>query len=124
MMQIINVVHTLQLFHIDILREMPIEKDIIYIKLVKSPLAIEGNAKHSTNCNEIYHKTESLMKINPQLLVKAFSNKANFIPSNRVVGILFDAKHPFVTHYILPRSRGNQIPSTVPDESIISFLHR
>ena len=47
MMRIISVAHALRLCHIDLLREMPIEKDIIYIKLAKSPLAIEGNAKHS-----------------------------------------------------------------------------
>ena len=64
------------------------------------------------------------LKVNAQLLVKVFSNKASFIPCNRAVGILFDAKHPFVTHYILPRSRGNQSPSTIPDESIIFFMHR
>ena len=43
---------------------MPIEKVIIYIKLTKSALAIEGNAKHSTDGDEIYHGTESLMKVN------------------------------------------------------------
>ena len=86
---------------------MPIEKDNIYIKLAKSPLVIKGNPKHSTNGDGIYHQTESLVKVNARLLVKAFSNKANFILCNRVVEILLDAKHPFVTHYILPRSRGN-----------------
>ena len=86
---------------------MPIEKGIVDIKLVNSPLANECNAKHNTNSDEIYHGTESLMKINARLLVKAFSNKASFIPCNRAFKILFDAKHPFVAHYILPQSRGN-----------------
>ena len=81
---------------------MPIEKDIIYIKLAKSPLAIEGNAKHSTDDDRIYHGTGSLVKVNARLLVKAFRNKASFILCNRVVRILFDAKHPFFAHYILP----------------------
>ena len=56
--------------------------------------------------------------------MKAFSNKVSFILRNRFVGILFDAKHPFVVHYIMPRSRGNQSLSTILDESIIFFLHR
>ena len=81
---------------------MPIEKCIIYIKLVDSSLAIECDAKHSTNSDEIYHGTKSLVKVNACLLVKAFSNQESFIPCNRVVGILFDAKHSFVAHYILP----------------------
>ena len=102
---------------------MPIDKGIIYIKLVKSPLAIKRNAKHNTNGDWIYQRTESLMKVNAQLLVKAFSNKASFIPCNRVVESLFDTKHPFVAHYIPPRSRGNQSPSTILNESIIFFLH-
>ena len=122
-MQIIGVVHALRLRHIDLLHEMPIEKCMIYIKLAKAPLAIEGNAKHSMNGDEIYHRTESLVKVNARLLVKAFSNKASFILCNRTVGILFDAKHPFVTHYILPRSGGNQSLSTVPDESILHRLN-
>ena len=83
------------------------EKDIIDIKLANSPLAIERNAKHSKNGDGIYHGTESLVKINDRLLVKAFSNKASFISCNSAIRILFNAKHPFIAHYILPRSRGN-----------------
>ena len=86
---------------------MFIEKDIIYIKLAKSPLTIEGNVKHSTDDDDIYHGIESLVKVNAWLLVKAFSNKASFITYNKVVRILLDVKHPFVAHYILPWSRGN-----------------
>ena len=107
MTRIISVAHALRLHHIDLLREMPIEKGIIHIKLVKSPLTIEGNAKHSTDDDGIYHGFESLVEVNAQLLVKSFSNNASFIPCNRIVRILFDAKHPFVSYYILPRSRGN-----------------
>ena len=61
-----------------------------------TPLAIECNAKHNTEGDGIYHGIESFMKINVRLLVKAFSNKASFIPCNRAVEILFDVKHPFV----------------------------
>ena len=86
---------------------MPIEKDIIYIKWVKSLLVIEGNANHSTDYDMIYHGTESLVTVNARLLETAFSYKASFIPCNRAVRILLDAKHPFIAHYILPRSRGN-----------------
>ena len=93
MMRIIKVTHSLRLCHIDLLRQMPIEKGIIYIKLAKSLLAIEGNAKLSTSGDGIYHRNESLVKVNARLLVKALSNKESFIPCNRVVGILFDAKH-------------------------------
>ena len=75
MIRIISVAHALQLRHIDLLREMPIEKDIIYIKLVKSPLAIEGNAKHNMGSDEIYHRIESLVKVSTRLLVNSFSNK-------------------------------------------------
>ena len=107
MMQIIDVLHALQLRHINLLLKMPIEKGIIYIKLANSPLVIECNAKHSTDDDEIYHKTESLVKVNARLLVKVFSNKETFIPCNRVVEIFFDAKHPFVVNYIPPRSRGD-----------------
>ena len=86
---------------------MPIEKCIIHITLANFLLAIECNAKHSIDSVGIYHGTESLVRVNARLLVKAFSNKASSIPCNRVVGILFDAKHSFVPHYILPQSRGN-----------------
>ena len=122
-MWIISVAHAMQLRHIDILREMPIEKDIIYIKLAKASLAIEGNAKHNTDGDEIYQGTESLIKANARLLVKSFRNKVSFIPCNRAIGILFDVKQPFIAHYIQPKSRGNQNPSTVLDDGIIFFLH-
>ena len=105
-MRIISVAHALRLRHINLIREMPIEKDNFNIKLAKSPLAIEGNAKHSTDGDEIYHGTESLVKVNGRLLVKAFSNKESFIPCNRAIGILFDVKHPFVASlYSTPVSR-------------------
>ena len=74
MMQIINVSHALRLRHIDLLRKMSIEKDIIYIKLANFPLVIECNAKHNTDSDEIYHGTESLVKVNARLLVKATSS--------------------------------------------------
>ena len=104
MMWILDVAHTLLLHHIDLLGEMPIEKGVINIKLAKAPLVMEGNAKHSTDGDEIDHKIESLMKINTWLLVKAFSNKPSFISSNRAIEIFFDAKNPFVAHYVLPRA--------------------
>ena len=91
--------------HIDLLHKMPIKKGIVDIKL--ATLVIECNAKHSMDGDEIYHGTKSLVKINARLLVKAFSNKASFIPCNSDVGILFDVKHPFVAHYIFAQSRGN-----------------
>ena len=69
------------------------------------------------------HGTESLVKINTRLMVKVFRNKPSFISSNRAIGILFDAKNSFVAHYVLPRGRGNERPSVVPNESIILKLH-
>ena len=55
--------------------------------------------------------------------MKAFNNKASFILCNKVIGILFNAKHSFVAHYFAP-SRGNQSSSIILNESIIFFLHR
>ena len=86
---------------------MPIEKGIIDIKLANSPIVIECNAKHNMDGDEICHRTESLVKINARLLVKAFCKKVSFILCNQVVRIVFDAKHPFVAHYILPQFQGN-----------------
>ena len=80
MMRIIGVSYALWLHHIDLVRKIPIEKDIIYIKLANSPLTIECNAKHSTNGDEIHHEIEILVKVNVRLLVEAFSNKVSFIP--------------------------------------------
>ena len=101
---------------------MPVEKGNINIKLAKAPLAMEYNVEHSTEGDEIYHGTKSLMKINTRLLVKAFSNKPSFILSIRAIRILFDAKNPFVSYYVLPRARGNERLSVIPDESIILVL--
>ena len=70
---------------------------VINIKLVKAPLVMEYNAEHNTD-----GETERLVKINTLLLVKAFSRKASFILSNRAIEILFNAKNPFIAHYVLP----------------------
>ena len=64
MMQIMGVLPALQLRYIDLLHKMPIKKGIVDIKLVNSLLAIECNAKHITDSDRIYHRTESLVKIN------------------------------------------------------------
>ena len=61
-MWINEVSHALRLRHIDLLRKT-IEKDIVNIKLVNSPLVIECKAKHSTDDDGIYHGTEILLKI-------------------------------------------------------------
>ena len=79
MMQIIGVAHALRLHHIDLLRRMPIEKDIIYNKLANAPLKVKCNAKHSTNADQIYHEIASLVKVNDWLLMKVFSNNVSFI---------------------------------------------
>ena len=91
-----STLHTLRLRHIDLLGEMLVEKDVINIKLAKAPLVMECNAEQNADGDEIDYRTESLVKINTLLLVKAFSNKLSFIPGNRAIGILFDAKKPFV----------------------------
>ena len=102
MMQIMGVLHALRLYHIDLLHKMPIEKGIVDIKLVNSPLVIECNAKSSTEGDRIYHGIESLVKINALLLVKAFSNKASFIPYNRAIKIfLMRSSHLFPTTFYL-----------------------
>ena len=62
MMWILGVVHTLRLRHVDLLGEMLVEKVVIDKKLVKAPLAMECNAKHSTNGDGIYYGTKSLVK--------------------------------------------------------------
>ena len=62
MMWILGVVHTLRLCQIDLLGEMLVEKGVINIKLASAPLAIECNAKNSTDNDEIYYMTKSLVK--------------------------------------------------------------
>ena len=69
----LSVAHTLQLHHIDLLGEMPVEKGVITIKLVKASMAMECNAEQSMDGDGIDHETESLMKINTRLLVLAIS---------------------------------------------------
>ena len=102
MMWILGVTHTLRLLHIDLLSEKPVDKGVINIKSMKVPLVIECNVEHSTDDDGIDHRIESLVKINTLMLVKAFSNKPIFIPSNTAIEILFDAKNPFIAHYVLP----------------------
>ena len=92
-MWILGVAHTPWLHHINLLDKMPFEKGVINIKLVKAPMEMEYNVEYSTNGDRIDRGSESLMKINTRLLVKAFSNKPSFIPSNRSIMILFDAKN-------------------------------
>ena len=48
-MWILGVAHILRLRYIDLLSEMPVEKDVINIKLAKGPLAIECKVKHNTD---------------------------------------------------------------------------
>ena len=106
MMWILGVAHTLRLRYIDLIGEMPFEKDIINIKLAKAPLTMECNAKHSTNGDEIDHRTESLVKINTRLLVKAFSNKPNFILSNTTIGISLMQKTHLLPTMFCPKLGG------------------
>ena len=96
MMWILGVAHTLLLRHIDLLGWMPIKKGVINIKLAKALLAMECNVEHNMKGDGIDHGTESLVKINTWLLVKAFSNKPSFILSNRAIEILVDWRSGWV----------------------------
>ena len=71
MMWILGVTHTLRMRHIDLLGEMPVEKSVINIKLVKAPLAMEYNAEHSIDGDKIDHETFSLLKINTPLFYES-----------------------------------------------------
>ena len=92
MMWILNIAHTMRLYVIDLLDEMLVEKGVINIKFAKVPLAMECNVEHNTDGDGIYQGTGSLVKINTQLLVKAFSNKPSFTSSNRAIEIFFMQK--------------------------------
>ena len=109
MIRIIGVSHALRLCHIDLLHKMPIEKGIVDIKLANSPLAIECNAKHSTDGDGIYQGTKSFMKINVRLLMKAFINKASFIPCNRAVGICLMQNTHFLPTTFCPGLGGTKV---------------
>ena len=110
MMRIIGIVHALWLHHIDLLHKLSIKKDIIYIKLVNSPLKVECNPKHNTDGDWINHGTESLVKVNALLLVKAFSNNVSFIPCNRSVKILLNIKHPICCPLYSTQGSGEREP--------------
>ena len=123
MMWILGIAHTLWLSHINLLGEILIDKDV-NIKLAKARLAMECNVEHGMNGDRIDHGIKSLIQINTRLLLKSFSKKPSFIPSNKAIGILFDAKkNPFFAHNVLPRARRNERPSVISDESIILILH-
>ena len=109
MIWILDVAHTLRLLHIDLLDEMLVRKDVINIKLAKAPRAMECNAEHSMKGDGIDHGTRSLVKMYTWLLVKAFNNKPSFIPNNRAIVILFDAKktHLLVTMFC-PKLEGRE----------------
>ena len=111
MMWILNVAHTPWLHHINLLDKMPFETGVINIKLVKASMAMEYNAEYSTNGNRIDRGSESFVKINTRLLVKSFSNKPSFIPSNRALMILFDAKNHLLPTMFYPKLGGMRTKS-------------
>ena len=102
---------------------MSIEKSVVNIKLMNSPLVMKSNTQNSANSDWIDYWTKGFMEVNTRTLVKTFRNKMRLIAINRTIRMLFDTKYPFVANEILMWIRWNQNPSVVALKSIKFVLH-
>jgi hypothetical protein len=97
--------------HVDLLRQLTIEKCILNIKLRHRPVANRGHGKKSAYGAHMSHRCKSLIVITTLLLLKATSHKTHFIALKRSIGASLNLVDPLTGDGTNTRRRRDNIPS-------------
>jgi hypothetical protein len=76
--------------HVNILTQLTIKKDILYIKLRDGPLPNRSHGKKSVNSDHISNGSKSIIIITILLLLKTTGNKTRLIALKRTVRASLD----------------------------------
>jgi hypothetical protein len=84
--------------HVNILMQLTIKKDILYIKLRDGPLMNRSHGKKSVNSAHMSNKSKSLIVIMILLLLKTTGNKTSLIALKRTVRVSPNVIDPIISN--------------------------
>ena len=109
------------LTHIHILMELTLQECIINIKLINGPTTTNCQTKNKLNGGRFDYWVEGVMVINSWSLMKTLCNQPSCKPVNRTIRVTFYTKKLLTSNNIVTRIRGYELPSPIPNKSIIFF---
>lgn len=112
-----------RLLAINCLVDNVMKEDILNIQLMNMPLMRSGKANNSTNCGKFYHRTESLIKVHPELLRKAMNNLAGLVAIKCAIEAKFMAEDLLARDNVDTTIMGNKNPSFIADQGTIFSMH-
>jgi hypothetical protein len=83
------------------------------------------NCKRQNNpdCSRLNNRTETIIVINSEKLLKPLGNQSSFVVINGPIGFTFGLIDPFTVNQITASLRWNQSPCLVVNECLIFILH-
>jgi hypothetical protein len=106
------------------LKESPMKKGILHVKLMNWPITRVSNSEHYTDCCRFNHWAESLIIIDARSLSKPAKYPASFVSVKRPISMKFVLEYPFTSDHVGCGGARDQIPSMIIHESNILLFHR
>jgi hypothetical protein len=96
--------------HVNILTQLAIKKDILYIKLRDGPASNRSHDKKSVNSGHMSNRNKSLIIISIMLLLKTTSNKTGLILLKRTIRASLNLIYPLTSDRANTWGTGHKIP--------------
>jgi hypothetical protein len=111
------------MLHIDLLREITMNKCILHVHLMEFPSLGCRNGKCQSYGIHILYWSEGLIIVNAIYLLKAFGNKPGFVSTNLSIHYALGPVDSSAPDKFPSRRKGNQILSLVLEEGVVLLLH-
>jgi hypothetical protein len=108
MRQILGVFEARGLLHVNILRQIAMEKSIAHINLTECPSTRDSNGENQTNAPRLHNRAKSVTIINTLPLRKSTSNEASLVFLIRAIRVMFGFEYPFTANNVGARGLRNQ----------------
>jgi hypothetical protein len=109
--------------YVNILMQLTIKKDILYIKLRDGPLPNRSHNKKSANNGRMSNQSKSLIIIMTLLLLKITSNKTSLIALKRTIRATLNLIDPLKSDRTSTWGIGHKIPYASPLKSSNLLSH-
>jgi hypothetical protein len=110
--------------HVNLLTQLIIKKDILYIKLRDRPFPNRSHDKKSVNIGHMSNGNKSLIIITTMLLLKTTGNKMSLLALKRTVRVSLNLIYPLTSDQTDMWGTRNKIPHVSPLKSSNLLSHR
>jgi hypothetical protein len=114
---------SLGLLHINLLREITMNKCILHVHMMSFLSLGCRNGKCQTYGIHLCYRSKGLVMVNVMHMLKAFGNKHGFVSANMSICCTLGPVDPSASDKFPSRMKRNHIPSLVPKEGVVLLLH-